>query len=95
MHGMFKGVWQSPHAVSVVADVTQFHTYAVHWGPKLTKFRIDGQLVATLPTPDSMQGPMFMILNLAVGEPGSWVGTPPMGTVGQMKVAWVKVWADS
>jgi beta-glucanase (GH16 family) len=55
---------------------TGFHTYGVDWEPNTITFYIDGQAVATDPTPASMDQPMYMLLDLAVGGTGSWPGAP-------------------
>ncbi|HEX6972639.1 MAG TPA: glycoside hydrolase family 16 protein [Limnochordia bacterium] len=50
-----------------------FHTFAVEWTPDLIRWYVDGieRYRATQPVP---QGPMYMLVNLAVG--GNWPGSP-------------------
>jgi serralysin len=49
-----------------------FHTFGVLWTAKTMTFYVDQQAVATMATPESMNKPMYMLANLAVG--GSWAG---------------------
>ncbi|MEJ1977652.1 MAG: family 16 glycosylhydrolase [Acetobacteraceae bacterium] len=53
-----------------------FHTYGVDWEPTTTTFYMDGKELGSAPTPSSMNSPMFMLLNLAVGGAGSWRARP-------------------
>lgn len=73
-------------------DTTQMHTYGVDWGPQTLKYYVDGVLVATQPTPASMNKEMFMLMNLAVGGP--WAGRPDATTgTGEMKIDYVRAYA--
>lgn len=49
-----------------------FHLYGAYWGPEKITFYIDRQPVAEIATPDEMNKPMYLLLNLAVG--GKMVG---------------------
>lgn len=51
-----------------------FHRYGVNWQADVIGFYFDGAKVAEMPTPTDLKGPMYMILNLAVG--GHWPGPP-------------------
>ena len=80
--------------IHTVNTSTGFHTYGVDWEPTTTTFYIDGHKTVSVPTPGSMNSPMYMILNLAVGGPGSWPGTAdPSAFPASMKIAWVRAFA--
>lgn len=55
-----------------------FHTYGVKWTPEELVWYFDGHAVSNMPTPWDMHGPMYLIVNLAVG--GSWPGAPDTTT---------------
>jgi beta-glucanase (GH16 family) len=64
-----------------VADTsTEFHTYGADWEPETTTFHMDGKVIATAPTPPTMNKPMYILANLAVGGVGSWPGEPDQHT---------------
>ncbi|HVT86372.1 MAG TPA: glycoside hydrolase family 16 protein [Chitinophagaceae bacterium] len=76
---------------------TDYHIYAVEWGPDFIDYFVDNFLYQRI-TPNDVSGkwvfnhPFFMILNLAVG--GNYVGFPTTGTVfpQYMYVDYVKVY---
>ena len=72
---------------------SSFHTYAVDWEPTTITYYFDGNAIASLPTPDDMHSPMYMLLNLAVGGAGTWAGAAD-GETGQMLVSWVRAYAS-
>ncbi len=94
-HGATDGVWGSDFQTLNVPDAsTRFHTYEVNWEPTKISFLIDDRVVATAPTPSSMNSPMFMLLNLAVGGAGSWPGAPTSGSIpASLKINWVRAYA--
>ncbi len=97
-HSLVDGVWSGDSQVRLVPDTsTGFHVYAVDWEPTLLSFYVDGNLIATIPTPAAMDQPMYMILNLTVGGAGSWPGAPDATTVfpATMQVDWVRVYATA
>jgi beta-glucanase (GH16 family)/Ca2+-binding RTX toxin-like protein len=73
-------------------DGSGFHTYGALWNPSNIVFYVDGTEVWRTATPGDMNGPMHMIVNLAVG--GHWPGSPDGSTPwpAQMKVDYVKAW---
>jgi beta-glucanase (GH16 family) len=83
-------------ALQVANTSTGFHTYGVDWEPKTTTFYMDGNIIATSATPASMNTPMYMLIDLAVGGPGSWPGAPNAAThfPGAMVIDWVRVYAS-
>src|SRR5262249_2867895 len=54
-------------------DPGGFHTYGMLWTPTLTTFYVDGLATLQLPTPQSWNSPMYMIMNLALGGWGGYV----------------------
>jgi beta-glucanase (GH16 family) len=71
------GVYSEDSQELTVANTsTSFNTFGVDWEPKTVTFYMNGQVIATAPTPSTMNGPMYMLANLAVGGAGSWPGVP-------------------
>jgi beta-glucanase (GH16 family) len=61
------------HFNTAVPDMSAgFHRYGVDWEPDKVTFYFDGQVTGVAPTAPDMNGPMYMIVNLALG--GSWAG---------------------
>lgn len=60
-----------------------YHLYAIEWSQDLIQFFVDGALYETV-TPSSLpagtqwvfNNPFFILLNLAIGGPGTFLGTP-------------------
>jgi beta-glucanase (GH16 family) len=78
-----------------VADTSAgFHSYGVDWGPQTITFYFDRRKLLSRPTPADMHKPFYLTLNLAVGGPGSWPGTPDGATVfpAKMLIQAVTVW---
>ena len=58
-------------------DITAgFHTYGVDWEPTGITFYFDGIPYATCPPNPAANKPFYILINLAIGGPGSWPGTP-------------------
>jgi beta-glucanase (GH16 family) len=96
VHGMYGSEWDSHFQGWTVPDTsTGYHTYGVDWEPTTTTFYVDGQAMGSVATPDSMNTPMYMILNLAVG--GNWPGSPNSSTVfpAEMKIDYVHAYATA
>jgi len=96
-HGSTGGVWSSDFQTLQVADTSDhFHVYSVDWEPLTTSFSIDGHVIATAMTPGSMNTPMYMLLNLAVGGAGSWPGPPDASTPfpATMFIDWVRAFTS-
>ncbi len=97
-HGATGGIWSSDSQALHVADTSAgFHTYGVDWEPTTVTYYMDGQAIATAPTPSSMNTPMYMLLNLAVGGAGSWPGTPNSATgfPASFKIDYVRAYATA
>ncbi|KQP93342.1 hypothetical protein ASF60_15565, partial [Methylobacterium sp. Leaf113] len=77
-------------------DLTEgFHTFGVNWQKDTLEWYIDGAKVAETATPADMHKPMYMVVNLAVGDTGSWPGKydASMPTT-HLDVDYVRVWAN-
>ena len=66
-----------------------FHLYGAYWQPKKVTFYIDRQPIAEIATPDAMNKPMYMLLNLAIG--GKMVGVADQETPvpAKFEIDWV------
>lgn len=74
---------------------TGFHTYGVDWEQDTLTYYFDGVAISTIATPANMNTPMYMLVNLAVGGPGTWAGTPDATTAfpARMEVDYVRAYA--
>lgn len=69
-----------------------FHLFGVLWTPEQLTWFVDGVEVKHYPTPPDMHKPMFMIVNLAVGNP--WPGQPgPDFHPATLAIDYIRVWA--
>ena len=84
-------------AFSVANTSSAFHTYGVDWEPTTVTFYMDGVALGSTPTPASMNSPMYMLLNLAVGGATSWGGAPNASTAfpSTMEINWVRAYATA
>lgn len=74
--------------VTSIANLqTGFHAYGVLWTPKTISFFLDGNQVASTPTPADANVPMYMEANISVG--GSWAG-PPNNDTGRMEIDYIR-----
>ena len=69
-----------------------FHDFGVEWGPERIIWTFDGAVTATAQTPQSLNKPMYLIVNLAVG--GKWPGDPDASTTfpADLQVRHIKAW---
>ncbi len=89
------GQWTVDSQALKVPDLSAgSHTYRMTWGPKQVVLSLDGTQIASAPTPASMNTPMYMLINLAVGGSGSWPGPPNASTSfpAEMKIDWVRAY---
>jgi len=71
---------------------TGMHTYGLLWTAEKITWYVDGNAVGSVATPPSMNQPMYMIFNLAVG--GDWAGKPdPAFSAATMKVDYVRAYS--
>ena len=81
----------------VGVDVTHgYHRYGFLWNANTIQYVFDGQLIGwPHTTPPSMAGlNMYMILNLAVGAAGGWVGAPPTGASSTYGIDYVRAFSN-
>jgi len=65
-----------------VADTSDgFHVYGLDWEAAEITWYFDNRPLLAQPTPADMHKPMYLLINLAVGGPGSWPGPPSERTV--------------
>lgn len=80
-------------AITVADTSKAFHRYAVDWEPDYMRFYFDGKLVYKHATPKSMNKPMYIETNLALG--GYWGGdvnsTTPFPS--NMKIDYIRVYS--
>ncbi len=71
-----------------------FHRYALDWQPDTITFYLDDRMVARRTTPRDMNQPFYLVVDLAVGDTGSWPGPPGWGTrfPASLAVRSVKIW---
>jgi beta-glucanase (GH16 family) len=78
-----------------IGDTTRgFHTYGVDWEPDTITYYFDRRQIGKLPTPPDMHQPMYLLINLGVGEPGSWPGAPKSAAEfpARMQIAYVRIY---
>ena len=78
-----------------------FHVYGIEWSPDSIEWNVDGDLYHKL-TPASLpasakwvfNAPQFLLLNLAIGGPRTFLGTPDAETPfpQEMAVDWVRIY---
>ncbi|NPD65157.1 glycoside hydrolase family 16 protein [Lichenicola cladoniae] len=80
---------------SAAGDLSQkFHRYAVDWQPDFITFYLDDAMVGRHATPRDMNKPFYLIINLAVGGPGSWPGPTSRQTrfPAVLAIRSIKIW---
>ena len=68
-----------------------YHAYGVKWSATEITWYLDGREVFSAPTPPDMHGPMYLLVNLAMG--GTWPGPPDASTPfpAELKVRRIRV----
>jgi beta-glucanase (GH16 family) len=71
-----------------------WHSYAVDWEPSTITWYFDNKQVYQIPTPPTLNVPMYIELNLALG--GYWPGNVDQTTPfpSRMKVEWIRVYSS-
>lgn len=69
---------QEQKATAVPDTSADWHTYGVQWGPDEITWYFDRAVIFKTRTPPDLHGPMYMLVNLAVG--GKWPGDPDAST---------------
>lgn len=86
-------------AVDAGVDLSKdFHNYAVDWEPDHITWYLDGQPVYSVTDASAVPSvPEYLIVNLSVGGPNTWPGSPNKTTAfpASMQVDWVHVWQQA
>lgn len=80
-------------AVDVPDTSAAFHTYGLDWTASTLTWYFDGNEIARASTPSDMHTPMYMLVNLAVGGPGSWPGPPAQGASADLLIDDIRAYA--
>ncbi len=74
-----------------------FHQYGVEWNDQTVTFYFDHKAIAEYPTPPQFASlNMYLLLNLAVGGPGSWPGAAPQGSIpAEYKIDYIRVFSEN
>ena len=97
-HSMVNGVFvPNLQQINTANTSTGFHTYGIDWEPNTITWYMDGQEIATAPTPSNMNESMFTILNLVVGSHSSWPGAPTSSSEfpASMQIDYVRAYATA
>ena len=93
VHSREHGVRRATNIPVPVADLSGgFHLYGASWGPEMVRWYLDDVEVASAPTPRDMHKPMYLLMNLAVGGPGSWPGPADGVSSAEMRVDYVRAY---
>lgn len=81
VHGWYADpsrTWSKDQVISVPPGslTSAFHTYGVDVSPQGLQFLLDGKVVWRQPTPPELDGPLYPIVNLALGSGWPIVDTP-------------------
>jgi beta-glucanase (GH16 family) len=69
--------WQQNRQVySETAQASGYHTYGMDWQKEKISFYVDGQFVGSQATPSDMNGPMYLLANLATQSDADAAGAP-------------------
>jgi beta-glucanase (GH16 family) len=81
-------------AVTVPDTSEGFHTYAVDWEPNTITWYFDDKQVYQIPTPPTLNVPMYIECNLALG--GHWGGIVDRATPfpSRMEVKWIRAYSS-
>ena len=92
LHDKSSGGYTNSQSSEVANMSGGFHVYGVDWQRDYIRWYFDGELVHQVATPATMNGAMFMILNLAVGGGMPGQIDPATFSTAQMKVDYVHVY---
>jgi serralysin len=78
--------------VDTGVDISQrMHTYGFEWTQKTMTWYFDGKVVMQRPSPNGTDVRMYLMLSLAVGDDGPWIGKPD-GSTQKWLIDYVRVW---
>jgi beta-glucanase (GH16 family) len=84
-------------SLTIPNSSTGFHTYGVDWEPTTVTFYMDGNVIFQAATPASMHEPMYMIVGMGVGAPGSWAEAPSTNSIfpATMQIDYIRAYATA
>ncbi len=83
--------WQQNRQVySETAQADGYHTYGMDWQKDKISFYVDGQFVGAQATPSDMNGPMYLLANLATQD-----GANPSGGPITMKIDYIRAYSNN
>ena len=83
--------WQQNRQVySETAQTGGYHTYGMDWQKDKISFYVDGQFVGSQATPSDMNGPMYLLANLATQSDADAAGTPMT-----MKIDYIRAYSNA
>ncbi len=78
--------------VDTGVDISQgMHTYGFEWTQEKMAWFFDGKVVMRKPSPVGTDARMYLMLSLAVGDDGPWIGKPD-GSTQKWLIDYVRVW---
>ena len=86
------GVHSSDHLSYQPNLSSGMHTFGLSWRPDVMRFYVDGREVASTATPGDLNGPMYMIATLAVGDNTEWPGAPTTGASATMTIDYIRAY---
>ena len=74
-----------------------YHQYGVEWNDQTVTFYFDHKAIAEYPTPPQFASlNMYLLLNLAVGGPGSWPGAAPAASIpADYKIDYIRAFSSN
>ena len=74
-----------------------YHQYGVEWNDQTVTFYFDHKAIAEYPTPPEFASlNMYLLLNLAVGGPGSWPGAAPAASIpADYKIDYIRAFSNN
>lgn len=92
--GSYNGNTTTDKVTAAAPLSNAFHRYAVDWTASTITFYLDGMMVRSRSTPDDMHKPFYLVVDLAIGDTGSWPGPPDASTrfPASLAVRAIKVW---
>ncbi len=83
--------WQQNRQVySETSQADGYHTYGMDWQKDKINFYVDGQFVGAQATPSDMNGPMYLLANLATQDDAN-----PSGGPITMKIDYVRAYSNN
>jgi beta-glucanase (GH16 family) len=81
LSGTSKKVIEAGEFITAKSDLSAaMHTYGFEWTETTMTWYLDGAVVMTKPSPAGTAMRMYLMLSLAVGDNGTWIGKPDGST---------------